>query len=105
MKSFLLFLSIFAFGSFAADEEQFTIIGSIDRIARNQINVKTPRGSFPISTDEKTEVLKNKINSGVTALKIGDEIGVQCRPDASGKLAAVRISATVVNFAATVNEV
>lgn len=95
MKLALLVLSL-GFLS-AAVEEQFTIIGTVDKIARNQISVKTARGSFPVSIDEKTEV--------VSPLKPGEEISVRCQPDASGKLLAVKVFTTVVNVSGTVKDV
>jgi hypothetical protein len=105
VKLVLLVLLSLTSGCFAADDEQFTVIGTIDKLLRNQISVKTPRGAFPIGADEKTEIMKDKPYHDLSALKVGEEIAVQCKPDAAGKLVAVKFWANVVNFAATVKEV
>src|SRR5438046_1823246 len=103
MKLALLILTL-GFLS-AAAEEQFTIIGTVDKIAHNQVTVKTARGSFPISTDNKTEVVKDETYHDLSPLKVSEEISVRCQPDASGKLVATKIWANVVNFSGTVKDV
>jgi hypothetical protein len=103
MRHVLLML-LLAFGSVAAVEELFTIIGTVDKIDPNQVFVKTSRGSFPISADDKTEVMKDKTYRDLSPLKVGDEISIRCQPDASGKLVAKIIWANVVDFAGTVKE-
>jgi len=103
MKLALLILTL-GFLS-AAAEEQFTIIGTVDKIAHNQVTVKTARGYFPISTDNKTEVVKDETYHDLSPLKVSEEIGVRCQPDASGKLVATKIWANVVNFSGTVKDV
>jgi Domain of unknown function (DUF5666) len=105
MRLVVLILSILAFGSLAAVEEQFTVIGTVDKISGNQILVKTSRGSFPISAADKTEVMKDKIYHDLSPLKVGDEISVRCKPDAQGKLVAINVWANVVNFVGTVQDV
>ena len=86
----LLILSILTFGSVTAADEQFTIIGAVYNLARNQLSVKTPRGSFMIPPDDRTTV-KDKTYGNLSAFKIGDEVSVRCRPDASGKPVAMKI--------------
>src|SRR5437868_4832975 len=103
MKLALLLLTL---GSlFAAVEEQFTFIGTVDKLGRNEISIKTPRGSFKIYADGKTELVKDKSYHDLSPIKIGDEISVRCQPDASGKLIATRIWANAVSFAGTVKDV
>jgi hypothetical protein len=103
MKLALLLLTLGPL--FAAVEEQFTTIGTIDKIAHNQVTVKTARGSFPISANDKTEVVKDKTYHDLSPLKVSDEISIRSQPDAAGKLVAVKIFANVVNFAGTVKDV
>jgi hypothetical protein len=103
MKLALLILTL---GSLvAAVEEQFTFIGAIDKLGRNEIIIKTPRGPFKIYADNKTEVAKDKAYSDFSPLKAGDEISVRCRPDGSGKLVALKVFAKAVNFPGTVKDV
>ena len=98
-----LALLILAFGSLAAAEE-FTFIGTIDKLARSEISVKTQRGSFKIYADDKTELVKDKSYHDFSPLKTGDEISVRCQPDTAGKLIAVKVWANIVSLAATVKE-
>jgi hypothetical protein len=97
MKLALAILSILACGSLAAAEEQFTIIGTVNKLAHKQISVKTPRGLFLIATDTD--------DNSRTPLKVGDEISVRCKPDAAGKPVAVKIWANIVTFSAIVRYV
>ena len=102
MKCALLFLTL---GCLGGAEEQFTILGTIDRLARSDISVKTQRGSFRIVGDSTTEVVKDKSYHDFSPLKVGDEVSVRCQPGGSGKLVATRIWAKVVSFAGTVKDV
>src|SRR5688500_3188901 len=102
MKAALLVLTV---GSFTAFAEQFSFIGTIEKLAKGQISVKTLRGSFPMLVDDKTEVLKDKSYRGTSVLKASDEISARCEPNSAGKLVAVKIWANVVTFRATVKEV
>src|SRR6266566_8086710 len=104
MKLVLLILSTLAFGSVAAAEEQFTIIGTVYKVTHNQISVKTPRGFFLIPADDQTEVVKEKTYRDLSPLKIGDEVSVHCK-NPIGKPIAAKIWATVVTFSATVRYV
>ena len=105
MKLALLILSIISWGSGAGFGQPSTVIGSIDRITESDITVKTPRGSFTIHADERTETVKDKTYRGLSSLKAGDEISVRCQPGASGKLVAAQIWAKVITFSATVKHV
>src|SRR5260370_38733038 len=95
MKGGLLILSTLAFGSVTAAEEQFTIIGTVYKVAHNQISVKTPRGFFLIPADDETEVVKDKTHRNLSPLKIGDQVSIHCRNPAV-KLIAAKIWANVV---------
>jgi len=98
-----LTLLILAFGSLAAAEE-FTFIGTIDKLARSEISIKTPRGSFKIYADDKTELTKDRSYHDFSPVKTGDEISVRCQPDSAGKLIAIKVWANAVGFPATVTE-
>ena len=89
----------------AQSQEQFTFIGTIDKVARTEISLKTPRGSFKIYADDMTELIKDKIYHDFSPVQTGDEINVQCQPGPSGKLTAVKVWANVVSFPATVKEI
>jgi Domain of unknown function (DUF5666) len=102
MKPALLILT---FGSLAVFGQQSTVIGTIDRLAGGELLMKTPRGAFTIHANERTEVLKGQTYHGLSPLKAGDEISVRCEPDRNGKLMAVKIWASVVTFAATIQYV
>ncbi len=104
MKLVLLILSTLAFGSVAGAEEQFIIVGTISKLARNQISVKTTTGFFVIPADDMTEVVKEKNYRDLSLLRVGDEISVHCRNPA-GKPIAAKIWANVVTFSATVKYV
>lgn len=101
----LALLTIISFGSLPAFGQQSTVIGTINRLADNEISVKTPRASFTIYAGDRTEVVRGKIYRGFSPLKVGDEISVRCEPNSSGKLLAVKIWANVVTFSATVKHV
>ena len=105
MRLVLLILSILAFGSVAAFGQPSTVIGSIDRITGSNITVKTPRGSFTIHADDRTETVKDKTHRGLPSLTVGQEISVRCEANGPGKLRAVRIWAKVIAFSATVKHV
>src|SRR5882724_11079847 len=96
MKLALLLL----LGTVAAFGQPFTVIGSIDRITGSDLTVKTPRGSFAIHFDNRTEIAKDQ-----TSLKPGDEISVRCEPQSRGALRAVQVWAKIVTFSATVRYV
>src|SRR5712691_7536984 len=105
MRLVLLIFSILAFGSVAAFGQPSTVIGSIDRITGSNITVKTPRGSFTIHADDRTETVKDKTHRGLPSLTVGQEISVRCEANGPGKLRAVRIWAKVIAFSATVKHV
>ena len=83
MKPVLLVAFALAVGSFAAVEE-FTLIGTVDKPSRNEISVKTPRGSFKIYANDTTELVKDTTRHDFSPLKAGDEISVRCQPDSTG---------------------
>src|SRR6266404_7641779 len=103
MKMVLSILAILTLQSVAAAEES-TIIGTVLKVTRNSISVKTPRGGFLIPVDDKTEVVKDKTYQDLSPLKVGDEVSVHCR-NPIGKPIAMKIWATVVTFYATVRHV
>jgi hypothetical protein len=102
MKCALLILT---FGAFAAFGQPSTVIGTIDRISGADVLIKTQAGSFTIHATDRTEVLKGRTYSDLSPLKAGDEVSVRCEPDRSGKLMAIRIWASIVTFAATIQYV
>src|SRR5450432_3373564 len=104
MKRVLLILAILAFGSVAAAEEQFAVIGTVSKVTGNSISVKTPRGVFLIPADAETEVVNDKTYRDLSPLKIGDEVSVHCKHPL-GKPIANKIFAKVITFSATVKHV
>src|SRR6267142_156671 len=103
MKLALLIFAILTFGSAAAAEES-TIIGTVLKVTRNSISVKTLRGGFLIPVDDKTEVVKDKTYQDLSPLKVGDEVSVHCR-NPTGKPIAMKVFANVITFSATVRHV
>jgi hypothetical protein len=103
--SMKLALLILTFGALTAFGQQSTLIGTIDRLAGGEFLMKTPTGSFTIHTNDRTEVLKDRTYHDLSPLKAGDEVSVRCEPDRNGKLAAIRIWASIVTFAATIHYV
>src|SRR5262249_32395684 len=98
----VLILSIISLGSVAAHAQVSTVIGSIERLVANDITVKTPRGSFTIHADDRTEILKDRTYHDLSTLRVGDEISAHCQHNASGKLRPIRIWAKALAFSATV---
>src|SRR6266404_3193675 len=103
MKMVLSILAILTLQSVAAAEES-TIIGTVLKLTRNSISVKTPRGGFMIPVDDKIEVVKDKTYQDLSPLKVGDEVSVHCR-NPTGKPVAVKVFANVITFSATVRHV
>ena len=101
MRKVELILSI-SLGSVAALAQPSTVIGSIDRITGSDITVKTPRNSFVIHADDRTETLKDRTYHGISPLKVGDEISARCEANGPGKLRAITIWAKLITFSATV---
>jgi hypothetical protein len=99
----LLVISILAFGSLATADES-TIVGTIYKLTRNQVSVKTARGSFMIPADDRTETVKDKSYPGLSFLKVGDEVSVHCH-NPTGKPVAVKVFAKIITFSATVRYV
>jgi hypothetical protein len=95
-------LLILALGSLAAFAQQSTVIGTIDKFVGNEIQVKTPSKVVTLLIGDGTVVSKGKTYQGSSPLKAGDEISARCERNGTGKLAAVRIWASVVTFSATV---
>ena len=91
--------------SLAAFAQECNVIGTVEKLARGEISVKTPRGSFAISAGQRTEVIKDKPSRGFASLKAGDEVSVHCEADSSGKFVAVKVWASVVSFSATIKNV
>jgi hypothetical protein len=102
MKLALLILTL---GALAAFGQQSTVIGTIDHISGADLLMKTPAGSVTIHATDRTEVVKGQTYRDLSPLKAGDEVSVRCEPDRYGKLMAVRIWASVVTFAATIQYV
>jgi hypothetical protein len=104
VKLTLSVLSALTLVSLAPCQEKFTFVGTIDKVSRNELTIRTSRGPVKMFANRTTEVVKDKSYHDFAPLKTGDEISVQCQPDASGKLVAVKVWANVVSFPATVKE-
>jgi hypothetical protein len=96
---------ILTLASSTAFGQQSTVIGTINRLPGSEITIKTPRSSVTIYASYRTEVAKDKIYRDLSPLKVGDEISAHCELNSSGRLVAIKIWATVVEFAATVKYV
>jgi hypothetical protein len=103
MKWVLLIVAIFAFGSAVAADES-TIIGTIYNLARNQVSVKTARGSFMNPADDRTVTVKDKSYPGLSSLNVGDEVSIRCQTS-TGKRIAVKVFANIITFSGTVRHV
>jgi hypothetical protein len=84
----------FALVALAAHGEQFTILGTVDRFAGNEIRIRNPKRTVTVLIDHRTV--------GAAGLKQGDEVSVRADLDGSGKLVARRVWTKVVTFSATV---
>ena len=102
MKLFALFVAL---GPLAGFAQQCHVIGTIDRITPSEIRVIASRGSFILSSNDRTETVKDKIYRGLNVLRAGDEISAECEAGSSGKLVAIKIWAKVVAFSATVKHI
>jgi hypothetical protein len=87
---------LFALGALAAYAEQITVIGTINKVTGNEIQVKTRTMAVTLFASDRTVV------RGQSPLKAGSEISARCERTGAGKLVAVRIWANVVTFSATV---
>ena len=88
MKPYLLgvvVLSLPAFGQ--------TITGTVEKIGKDQLEVKGTEGPVTLHVDEKTTVRKVKQFHDLSALVVGDEVRVNYYGE--GTLAAVNISAKI----------
>ena len=92
-------LLILALGALAAYGGEATVIGTIQSVAANQIQVKTRTKVASVLVEEGTIV------RGPSPLKAGNEVSIRCQPNGSGTLVAVKIWASVVAFSATVKHV
>src|SRR5258707_7156154 len=95
-------LLILALGSFTAFGQQSTVIGTIDKFVGNEIQIKTPSKVVTLLVGDRTVVSKGKTYQGSLPLKPGDEISGRCERNGAGKLAAVKIWASVVTLSATI---
>ena len=70
-----------------------TIIGTVDKIDQDQLQIKSQDGIVTLHVDERTTVRKGKILNDLSALKVGDEVRTTCYGE--GALTAANISARV----------
>ena len=85
----LLFLPAFAgFGAIGQ-----TVIGTVEKVSTDQLQVKGPNGPVTLHLDEKARVRKGKVFHDLSALVVGDEVRVNYYGEE--KLTAVNVSAKV----------
>jgi hypothetical protein len=80
---FLLFLALPVSGE--------TLTGTIEKIGKNQLQIRNQGGLVTVQTDEKTTVRKTRASHDLSLLAAGDEVRVTCYGE--GTLTAVNISA------------
>jgi len=78
-----------------------TIIGTVEKIDKDQIQVKSRDGVVTLHVDEKTKIRKGAIVNDASALKQGDEVRATCYGEDT--LTAVNVSARVV-FSGVISE-
>ncbi|HTM50539.1 MAG TPA: DUF5666 domain-containing protein [Bryobacteraceae bacterium] len=78
----------------AAHGEQYSILGTVDHFAGNEIRIRNPKRTVTVLIDHRTV--------GASGLKHGGEVSVRADLDGSGKLVARRVWTKVVTFSATV---
>lgn len=89
----IAFLSLAAFGQ--------TIFGTVEKIDKDQLQVKTHEGSVTLHVDERTTVRKRSVRNDVSALAVGDEIRATCYGESV--ITAANISAEVA-FSGVITE-
>jgi len=89
MKPCFLMLAMLSFPTATAQ----TIIGTVQKIDKDQLQVKSSDGPVTFQVDEKTTVTKSKKLHDLSLLAVGDEIRVNYYGE--GTLTAVNISAKV----------
>ncbi len=70
-----------------------SIIGTVEKVGHDQLQIKGPDGSVMLRVDEKTTVRKGKTRHDLSALAIGDEVRVNYYGEQ--QLTAVDISAKI----------
>lgn len=78
-----------------------TVIGTVERVDADQIQIKTRKATVVIHADERTTVRKGDISNHLSALSIGDEVRATCYGE--GVLTAANISAKVT-FSGVISE-
>ena len=69
------------------------ITGTVEKIDKDQLQIKGPKGIVTLHVDEKTAVQKGRVSHDLSALKVGDEIRANAYGDEH--LTAVSISAKI----------
>lgn len=89
----IAFLSLAAFGQ--------TMFGTVEKIDKDQLQIKTHEGIVTLHVDERTTVRKGSVRNDVSALAAGDEIRATCYGQAV--ITAANISAEVT-FSGVITE-
>ncbi len=85
----LLFLPVFGgFGAFGQ-----TVIGTIEKVGKDRLEVKGPNGPVTLLLDEKVRIRKGKALHDLSVLAVGDEVRVNYYGEQT--LTAVDVSAKV----------
>ena len=78
-----------------------TVTGTIDKIDKDQLQIKTEDGIVTLHVDERTIIRKDKILNGTSTLAVGDQIRASCYGDAPVTAATI---STQVQFAGVIIE-
>ena len=81
------------------------VIGTVQSISGNEVNVRSGSRIIVVRTDDHTEVWKGKTSHDLALIHVGDDFAGRCRADTSGKLLAELIELNVIAFFGVVTKV
>ncbi|MCE5308707.1 MAG: DUF5666 domain-containing protein [Acidobacteriales bacterium] len=88
MKPYVLLFTILCFPAFSQ-----TVAGKVQKIDKDQFQVKSSEGLITLNTDEKTTVTNLRKSKGLSPLAVGDEVRVNYYGE--GAFTAVNIAVRV----------
>ncbi len=101
----LVILGLLYLAACTSEPASARLIGTIEKLAGNELQIGLGTKAVTLSADRKTEVHKGRTDHTLSALRVGDEVSVSFRKDASGKMIAVAIWANRVSFHAVIHSV
>lgn len=75
-----------------------SVVGAVERVSGNMIQVKTGAQPVALYTDAHTEIWKGQVFHDLKPVAVGDSIMARYRADASGKLVADAVWLNITNF-------